>query len=159
MIKITLIKYKEIINTRKIFFNGKLKINICKTTNLEKRSSLKSIKYLINNNFINNEIIFFETPFNRQPKNIINYSILIRYFRIREVFEIIKFILLEEPILFFCDDIHLLTYTIEGLVSLIYPFEYQYPVISVLPEKNYSFISIYKHFIFGINDKYTDGFL
>jgi hypothetical protein len=28
------------------------------------------------------------------------------------------------------------------LVSLIYPFEYQYPVISVLPEQNYSFISI-----------------
>jgi hypothetical protein len=82
-----------------------------------------------------------------------------RYFRIREVFEIIKFILLEEPILFFCDDIHLLTYTIEGLVSLIYPLEYQYPVISVLPEENYSFISIYKHFIFGINDKYTDDFI
>ena len=79
-----------------------------------------------------------------------------RYFRIKEVFEILKFILLEEPILFFCEDLHILTYIIEGLISLIYPFEYQYPIISVLPEQNYSFISIFKHFIFGINHKYTD---
>jgi len=150
---------KETFEPNLINKNEKNSFNISKTANLEKRSSLKSIKYLINSNFINNEIIFYETPFNRQPKNIINYSILMRYFRIREVFEIIKFILLEEPILFFCVDIHLLTYIIEGLVSLIYPFEYQYPVISVLPEQNYSFISIYKHFIFGINDKYTDDFI
>ena len=147
---------KEIFEPNYINKNEKNSFNICKTANLEKRSSLKSIKYLINNNIIKNEIIFYETPFNRQPKNIINYSILMRYFRIREVFEIIKFILLEEPILFFCDDIHILTYTIEGLISLIYPLEYQYPVITVLPEQNYSFISIYKHFIFGINEKYSD---
>ena len=120
----------------------------------------KTLKNMSLNDFINNinkdEIIFFESPFNGYPKNVINYSILMRYFRIKEVFEIIKFILLEEPILFFCEDIHILTYTIEGLISLIYPLEYQYPVISVLPEKNYSFISIFKHFIFGINYKYTD---
>ena len=79
-----------------------------------------------------------------------------KYFRIKEVFEIIKFILLEEPILFFCEDLHILTYIIEGLISLIYPFEYQYPIISILPEENFSFISIYKHFIFGINYKYSE---
>ena len=121
-----------------------------------------------NNIFIKNEkkenddmqnkddIIFYETPFNAQPKNVINYSILMKYFRIKEIFEIIKFILLEEPILFFCEDVHILTYIIEGLISLIYPFEYQYPIISVLPEENYAFISIFKHFIFGINYKYHD---
>ena len=109
----------------------------------------------LQNNY-NDEIIFYETPFNKQPKNIINYSMLMKYFRIKEIFEIIKFILLEEPILFFCEDIHILTYTIEGLISLIYPFEYQYPIVSVLPEENYSFISIFKHFIFGINYKYND---
>ena len=104
----------------------------------------------------NNEIVFYESAFNKQPKNIINYSILMKYFRIKEIFEIIKYIILEEPILFFCEDIHVLTYIIEGLLSLIYPFEYQYPVISILPEENYSFISLFKHFIFGINHKYAD---
>ena len=125
--------------------------------NAKKDKTLKNMSLNGLNNIINkDEIIFYESPFNGYPKNVINYSILMKYFRIKEVFEIIKFILLEEPILFFCEDIHILTYTIEGLISLIYPLEYQYPVISVLPEKNYSFISIFKHFIFGINYKYTD---
>ena len=122
----------------------------------EENSIINNNKNKKENNNNNDEIIFYETPFNRQPKNIINYSLLMKYFRIKEVFEIIKFILLEEPILFFCEDIRALTYIIEGLISLIYPLEYQYPIISVLPEQNYSFISIFKHFIFGINQKYTE---
>ena len=128
------------------------KINNEKKDKNSKNTSLNDFKNIANKD----EIIFYESPFNGYPKNIINYSVLMRYFRIKEVFEIIKFILLEEPTLFFCEDIHILTYTIEGLISLIYPLEYQYPVISVLPEKNYSFISIFKHFIFGINYKYSD---
>ena len=120
--------------------------NICGMDNIDKK----------NKKITNNEIIFSESLFNKQPRNIVNYSILMRYFRIREVFEIIKFILLEEPMLFFCDDIYVLTHIIEGLLSLIYPFEYQYPVISVLPEENYSLISMFKHFIFGINYKYKE---
>ena len=138
-------------------------INTTKENDKSNNESLKKAKTMKNpslsdfkSNINKDEIIFYESPFNGCPKNVINYSILMRYFRIKEVFEIIKFILLEEPILFFCEDIHMLTYTIEGLISLIYPLEYQYPVISVLPEKNYSFISIFKHFIFGINYKYTD---
>ena len=115
--------------------------------------------YVNNNNNDNdndNNIIFYETAFNKQPRNIMNYSILTKYFRIKEIFEIIKHILLEEPILFFCEDVHVLTYIIEGFISLLYPFEYQYPVVSVLPEENYSFVSLFKHFIFGINYKYAD---
>ena len=134
--------------------------NISNTINSNNPKKDKTLKNMSLNDYKNNinkdEIIFYESPFNDYPKNVINYTILMKYFRIKEVFEIIKFILLEEPILFFCEDIHILTYTIEGLISLIYPLEYQYPVISVLPEKNYSFISIFKHFIFGINYKYTD---
>ena len=77
------------------------------------------------------------------------------FFQIDDIFEIIKWIILEVPILFFCENLKDLTYTIEGLVSLIYPFEYSYPVISILPEINYPFILFLKHFIFGINHKYT----
>ena len=131
--------------------------NICGFDEIEKNIDKNIDKNNKNNKkIVNNELLFFETPFNKQPKNIVNYSLLMRYFRIKEVFEIIKFMLLEEPMLFFCEDIDVLTYIIEGLLSLLYPFEYQYPAISVLPEENYSFISIFKHFIFGINYKYTD---
>ena len=127
-----------------------------KNNEYNKSNTINIVKNEDVNQLNTDEIIFYEKPFNSQPKNIINYSILMKYFRIKEVFEIIKFILLEEPILFFCEDTHILTYVIEGIISLIYPFEYQYPIISVLPEENYSFISIFKHFIFGINYKYFD---
>ena len=103
------------------------------------------------------DLIFENSPPNRKPKPIINYSLLMKFFKIEEIFEIIKLIILEEPILFFSNNIEILTYTIEGLVSLIYPFEYHYPVIAILPEINYSFINIYKSFIFGINDTYSEN--
>ena len=101
------------------------------------------------------EVVFKLSPPNRLPLPIINFSELMHFFQIDDIFEIIKWIILEVPILFFCDNIKDLTYTIEGLISLIYPFEYPYPVISVLPEKNYPMIAIMKHFIFGINYKYN----
>ena len=103
----------------------------------------------------NNEVVFKLSPPNRLPLPIINFSELMYFFQIDDIFEIIKWIILEVPILFFCDNIKDLTYTIEGLISLIYPFEYSYPVISVLPEKSYPMIAIMKHFIFGINYKYN----
>ena len=105
------------------------------------------------------DIIFLEKPPNKNPREMINYSILMNYFRIEEIFEVIKFIILEEPILFFSEDKEVLTNVIEGLISLIYPLKYPYPVISILPEQNYSLISLFKHFIFGINYKYSEEIL
>ena len=102
------------------------------------------------------EIIFENSSPNKKMKPIINYTLLMKFFKIEEIFEIIKCIILEEPILFFCNNIEYLTYIIEGILSLIYPFEYHYPVIAVLPEENYSFINIYKSFIFGINHTYSE---
>ena len=103
----------------------------------------------------NSEVVFKLSPPNKLPLPIIDFSQLMHFFQIDDIFEIIKWIILEVPILFFCDNIKDLTYTIEGLISLIYPFEYPYPVISVFPEKNYPMIAIMKHFIFGINYKYN----
>ena len=110
-----------------------------------------------NNSNEEGEFIFENSYANKKPKPIINYSLLMKFFKIEEIFEIIKLILLEEPILFFSDNIEYLTYTIEGLLGLIYPFEYKYPVVAVLPEQNYSFINLYKHYIFGINHSYSDN--
>ena len=104
------------------------------------------------------EIIFSNSPPNKKPSPVINYAKLMKFFKIEDIFEIIKIILLEEPILFFCSNIEDLTYTIKGLLSLIYPFEYHYPVVEVLPEHNYTFINFYKSFIFGINHPYSDDF-
>ena len=108
------------------------------------------------NSFDQKDTIFQETPPNVNPRETFNYSILMNFFRIEEIFEIIKFIILEEPIIFFSEDKKVLTNVIESLISLIYPFEYPYPVIPLLPEQNFSLISLFKHFIFGINYKYSE---
>ena len=42
---------------------------------------------------------------------------------------------------------------------MIYPLEYPYPVVSVLPEENYSLISAFNHFIFGINCQYSEDLI
>ena len=76
--------------------------NAINSDNSKKDKTLKNMSLNDSKNNINkDEIIFYESPFNDYPKNVINYTILMKYFRIKEVFEIIKFILLEEPILFF----------------------------------------------------------
>ena len=108
------------------------------------------------NSFDQKDTKFQETPPNVNPRETFNYSILMNFFRIEEIFEIIKFIILEEPIIFFSEDKKVLTNVIESLISLIYPFEYPYPVIPLLPEQNFSLISLFKHFIFGINYKYSE---
>ena len=102
------------------------------------------------------EIIFHETQPNTNPRETFNYSILMNFFKFEEIFELIKFIILEEPIIFFSEDKESLTNVIECLISLIYPLEYPYPVIPILPEQNYSLISLFKHFIIGINYKYSE---
>ena len=102
------------------------------------------------------EVIFDESPINKNPKPLINYSLLFTFFTIEEFFDIIKSVILEEPILFFSEDISNLTHTIEAFLALIYPLKYQYPVVSVLPEENFSLISVFYHFIFGINYKYSE---
>ena len=113
----------------------------------------------VNNNdeLDTSDIIFQETPPNENPRETVNFSLLMYYFRIEEIFEIIKYIILEEPILFFSDDKEVLTTVIESFISLIYPFEYPYPVISILPEQNFSLITLFEHFIFGINYKYVSS--
>jgi hypothetical protein len=105
------------------------------------------------------DLIFEESPANKKPRALINYSLLMTFFRVEEIFEIIKSIILEEPILFFGENIQNLTYTIEGILALIYPLEYPYPVISVLPEENYSLINAFSHFIFGINCQFSEDLL
>ena len=104
-------------------------------------------------------IIFKETPPNKKQRIMVNYSILMYYFRIEEIFEVIKYIILEEPILFFCEDKEILTNIIASFISLIYPLQYPYPVITILPEQNFSLITLFDHFIFGINAKYSEDYL
>jgi hypothetical protein len=68
-------------------------------------------------------------PLNKTPTPLFNYYNLMKYFKLEEIFSIIKSILLEEPVLFFCEDIDVLSETVEGIINLIFPFKYYYPFI------------------------------
>lgn len=85
-------------------------------------------------------------------------SIIFNYFSIDDIIKIYKYILLEVPILFFSSEKKILSSFIETFISFLSPFEYVLPCISILPKKNYGFISTQKKFLFGINEKYTKGF-
>ena len=76
---------------------------------------------------------------------------LIFSFKIEEIIEIIKCLLSEIPILFFCKSKERLTNIFETFLFLLSPFEYQYPHVSILPDINAGIIEIAKTFAFGIN--------
>ena len=111
---------------------------------------------------ITKDIIFFPL-YNIKEENIklfysLNTGYIFYYFQLDEVLKILKYILLEIPIIFFLNDRNHLTSILESLLSLISPFKYVHPFISILPKKHYGFISIEKKFIFGINENYCQNF-
>ena len=77
-------------------------------------------------------------------------------FKIEEVFEIYKSILLEKPILFFSEDKEKLTNIFESFLTIIFPFEYQNPHCAILPDCNAGIVEQAKSFIFGINERWED---
>ena len=116
-----------------------------------------------NKNFpYNNTNINFQTydPLNTFMNNIQSISLypIFSNFTEEEVIKIFKYIILEIPILFFSEDIELLTKIIEGFLSILSPFEYVQPHISVLPSKFYGIINTEYKFIFGINENYSPDF-
>ena len=80
------------------------------------------------------------------------------FFNEEEIIKIFKYIILEIPILFFSEDIELLSKIIQGFLSLLQPFSYVLPYVTVLPKKFYGLINMETSFIFGIAEKYSSEF-
>ncbi len=135
-----------ILDDQSFSFNSCNTFDEYKQLNINKNSEIKNI-------------IFKETSPNDYPRIVTNYSVLMYYFKIEDIFEVIKYIILEEPILFFCENKEDLTNVIISFISLIYPLKYSYPVVTILPEQNFSLIALFNHFIFGINVKYSEDYL
>ena len=108
-------------------------------------------------NLLDKKIEISQQPLNKLPYSTYNMSLIFK-FTITEIIEIYRNILLEIPILIFDTKKEELTNIIESFISFLYPFNYQYPYVSILPEINYGLIEMKKCFVFGINKKYTDNF-
>ncbi len=83
---------------------------------------------------------------------------LFNYFSEENIVKIFKHIILENPILFFCENKEILSNIIEGFLNILSPFRYVLPYITILPFKYFGLIHSQDKFIFGINKKYTENF-
>ena len=83
---------------------------------------------------------------------------LFNYFNEENIIKIFKYIILEYPILFFCEEKEILSNIIEGFLNILTPFKYVLPCITILPSKYYGLIHSQDKFLFGINQKYTENF-
>lgn len=77
---------------------------------------------------------------------------------VSQILTIFNCLLLEVPVLFFHSKKEILTTVFETFISLLYPFVFQYPHISILPINNFGIIDIYDSFVLGINKDFTKDF-
>ena len=83
---------------------------------------------------------------------------LFQYFSVDDILRIFKYILYEIPILFFSDDKSICSLFVDIFLTLLTPFKYVFPHISILPKKLYGLIGTEKNYIFGINELYQESF-
>ena len=83
---------------------------------------------------------------------------LFKYFSVDDIIHIFKLIIYEIPILFFSKDKSVLSLLVDTFLTVLSPFKYVYPHISILPNKLFGLIDSEIKFIFGINQSYTREF-
>jgi len=106
---------------------------------------------------INKDRKLKQTPMNELPLVDINLKRLFT-FEISQIVDMYCNLFLETRILFFSENIESLNMYIFGLLSLLYPFQYQYQVVTILPKENFEIIESITPFIAGINMPYEDDF-
>ena len=99
-----------------------------------------------------------QNKMNQLPLIDVNLKNLFIKFKIEEIIDIYHYLFLETRVLFFSQDIDILNIFIYGLLSLLYPFEYQYQIVTILPNENFEIIESITPFIAGINQRYKNDF-
>ena len=105
-----------------------------------------------------NERIIHQNKMNELPLLDINLKKIFVEFSVKDIITIYNYIFLESRILFFSKNIEYLNNFIYGLLALLYPFQYQYQIVTILPQVNFEIIESPTPFIAGINQSYYDKF-
>jgi len=119
---------------------------------------------------IDTEVNLEFKPFNEKIKfpicyineTNINYSAnssllnIFKLFSLEDIIRIFKYFLFEIPLLFFSEEKSILSLFIDTFLTVLSPFKYVYPHISILPQKLYGLINSEQKFIFGINKNYDE---
>ena len=109
-------------------------------------------------NLMNEERQLKQNKMNQLPLIDVNLKKLFIHFKVDEIIEIYRYLFLETRVLFFSKNVDILNIFIYGLLSLLYPFQYQYQIITILPKENFEIIESITPFIAGINQSYDDNF-
>ena len=109
-------------------------------------------------NLMNEERKLIQSKMNQLPLIDVNLKNLFVKFKTEEIIDIYHYLFLEIRVLFFSKDIDILNIFIYGLLSLLYPFEYQYQIVTILPKENFEIIESITPFIAGINEEYKEDF-
>ena len=108
---------------------------------------------------LNNEKrIIKQNLMNKLPLININLKQLFFDYDIKDIIAMYNYLFLETRILFFSQNIEVLNIYIYGLLSLLYPFQYQYQIVTILPEKNFEILESITPFIAGINQTFHEDF-
>ena len=113
-----------------------------------------SIKYFINEE----ERAIKQNEMNQLPLLDVNIIKIFKDFDAKDIINIYNYIFLESRILFFSKNVEILNNYIYGFLALLYPFNYQYQVVTILPEQNFEIMESITPFIAGINHSYDNDF-
>ena len=99
-----------------------------------------------------------QNEMNKLPLVNINLKKIFADFEIKDIIDIYRHLFLEARLLFFSEKIELLNIYIFSFLTFLYPFDYQYQIVTILPKDNFEIMESITPFIAGINEFYADNF-
>eukprot|EP00826_Nyctotherus_ovalis_P002032 TRINITY_DN10385_c0_g4_i1.p1 TRINITY_DN10385_c0_g4~~TRINITY_DN10385_c0_g4_i1.p1 ORF type:complete len:276 (+),score=66.20 TRINITY_DN10385_c0_g4_i1:492-1319(+) len=92
-----------------------------------------------------------QPPVNQLPLLDVDFRTLPKKLSLENTIKILNVILLEHSVLFISKDLYSITYVIEAVMALLFPFEYQMVYIPLLPKSMLEFLSSPVPFVSGID--------
>ena len=154
-------------------FNNPINSITSNSTSNTTNNSINNLKNNLNASVNKNQIGINNFPYNNtnitfpiyDPLNCFmndlyssTLNTIFLFFNEEETVKIFKYLVLEIPVLFFSENISLLSKIIQGFLSLLQPFTYVLPHSTILPSKFYGIINTESKFFFGIPEKYSPEF-
>ena len=98
------------------------------------------------------------SPINQIPRAGSDLKQIFSLLHPRKVIEILKYIILEVPVIFFCQDKLILSNVVKSCEEMLFPFHYPFSVIPVLPKTYFKCLEKLSCFIVGINQRFSKDF-
>ena len=95
-------------------------------------------------------------PINQIPNTGADIKSILKM-KVNTIFDILKYVILEVPVIFFCKNKLILANTVKAFEEILFPFDYPFPVIEVLPKAYYKSLEKLSTFLVGINQNYKDN--